>query len=222
MTSSPTMAQPQVAPFEWMTMLAVSVVMIGLSCFHGWSLGMTDTLGFVTGGVCVWLVVREHVANWPIGLANNLIFFLLFLQARIYADMTLQIVYFGLGVFGWWEWVKGGPNHKPLTISLVRRREWIGLICFIPLATWLMDVVLIKVNDAVPFWDSLTTVLSLAAQFLLCLKRLENWFFWIAADIIYVPHIRCRWEILPTSSRAQTANRYRYFSIGQGHGDSLR
>jgi len=115
------------------------------------------------------------------------VFFVLFLQARIYADMTLQIVYFGLGAFGWWEWLRGGPHRQALGISLAKRGEWIGLIFFVPLATGLMDVVLIRVNDSVPFWDSLTTVLSLAAQFLLCLKRLENWFFWIAADLIYVP-----------------------------------
>jgi len=187
MTSSLATARPQVSPLEWTIMLVISAVMLGLSWFSIWSLGMTDTLGFVTGGVCVWLVVREHVANWPIGLANNLVFFVLFLQARIYADMTLQIVYFGLGVFGWWEWLRGGPNRQALTISLSRWGEWIGLTVFIPLAIWSMYLVLIHVNDAVPFWDSLTTVLSLAAQFLLCLKRLENWFFWIAADLIYVP-----------------------------------
>jgi nicotinamide mononucleotide transporter len=43
------------------------------------------------------------------------------------------------------------------------------------------------VQGAAPFWDALTTVLSLAAQYLLSRKRFENWFLWIAADIIYVP-----------------------------------
>jgi nicotinamide mononucleotide transporter len=43
------------------------------------------------------------------------------------------------------------------------------------------------VNGAAPFWDSMTTILSLAAQYLLCRKRLENWLFWIAADVVYVP-----------------------------------
>jgi len=170
-----------------MVLISLAMLMLSLSYFHLWSLGMTDVLGFITGGICVWLVVREHVANWPIGLANNLVFFVLFWEARLYADMTLQVVYFGLGVFGWWEWLRGGPHHEALTISLARRAEWIGLLLFVPLATWLMYLVLVQVNDASPFWDSLTTVLSLGAQYLLCLKRLENWYFWIAADLIYVP-----------------------------------
>ena len=38
-----------------------------------------------------------------------------------------------------------------------------------------------------PLWDGLTTALSLAAQFLLTRKIIENWYLWIAADLIYVP-----------------------------------
>lgn len=38
-----------------------------------------------------------------------------------------------------------------------------------------------------PFWDALTFSISLAAQFLLNRKVLENWILWILADAIYVP-----------------------------------
>ena len=43
------------------------------------------------------------------------------------------------------------------------------------------------VHDIAPFWDALTTCLSLVAQALLNWKKLENWYFWIAADVIYIP-----------------------------------
>jgi nicotinamide mononucleotide transporter len=65
--------------------------------------------------------------------------------------------------------------------------EWLALLGAIPLCTFGLREILIAVNGAAPFWDSLTTVLSLAAQYLLCRKRFENWFFWIAADVIYIP-----------------------------------
>lgn len=168
-------------------MTGVSALLIAASYFHWWPLWMTEVLGFVTGGVCVWLVVREHIWNWPVGLANNIFFFVLFFQSRLFADMGLQVVYFGLGVWGWWNWLYGGENKTTLQVSRATPVEWIALVAFVPLGTWALREILIAANGAAPFWDALTTVLSLVAQYLLCRKRFENWFFWITADIIYIP-----------------------------------
>ncbi|HWI57511.1 MAG TPA: nicotinamide riboside transporter PnuC [Bacillota bacterium] len=168
-------------------MTGISLLVLAASYRSWWSIGVAEAWGFVTGGICVWLVVREHLWNWPIGLANNLFFFLLFLRGRLYADMGLQILYFGLGVYGWRNWVIGGQNRSALKISRTTRNEWVALAVTIPLGTWGLREVLLVVNDAAPLWDSLTTVLSLAAQYLLCRKRFENWAFWIAADLVYVP-----------------------------------
>ncbi len=167
-------------------MLASSALTLAASAFGWWSIAMTEALGFVTGGICVWLVVREHAWNWPVGLANNVFFFILFLQGRLYADMGLQVVYFGLGLFGWWNWVHG-RRDAPLAITRTTRAEWIALAFLVPVGTWALVRVLLAVNGAAPLGDAVTTVLSLAAQYLLCRKRLENWCFWIAADVIYVP-----------------------------------
>jgi len=168
-------------------MIIVSLLMGVASWFHWWSMAMTEVLGFVTGGICVWLVVRQHIWNWPIGLANNIVFFVLFWQSRLYADMGLQVVYFGLGIYGWYQWLYGGANRTELKVTGTTKTEWLALAILIPLGTWGLRELLIAVNGAAPFWDSFTTVLSLAAQYLLCRKRFENWFFWIVADIIYVP-----------------------------------
>ncbi len=168
-------------------MIVLSVSVIIASYRHWWSIGITEAWGFVTGGVCVWLVVREHLWNWPIGLANNIFFFFLFLRGRLYADMSLQIVYLGLGIYGWLNWIFGGKDRASLKISRTSRVEWIVLAAVVPLCTWGMKEILITAKDASPFCDALTTVLSLAAQYLLCRKRFENWWFWIAADVIYIP-----------------------------------
>lgn len=146
-----------------------------------------EVFGFVTGGISVWLTVREHLWLWPIGLANNLIFFALFWHGRLYADALLQIVYFGLTIYGWWNWRYGGVNRTEPWISRTRLWEWAAVALFIPIAAIGFREILIRVQGAAPLWDALTTVLSLAAQYLLCRKRLEHWFIWIAADVIYVP-----------------------------------
>jgi len=165
----------------------VAALAVAASYLSWWSISVTEAWGFATGGVCVWLVVREHLWNWPIGLINNVFFFILFFQSRLYADMALQVVYFALGVWGWMHWVHGGEKHSVITTSRTTRGEWMALFVAIPACTWGFRTILLSLSGAAPFWDSLTTVISLAAQYLLCRKRLENWYFWIAADVIYIP-----------------------------------
>ena len=62
-----------------------------------------------------------------------------------------------------------------------------GCAAFVVAATWGLTLLLGWANDIAPFWDALTTALSLAAQFLLSCKKIENWAFWIAADVVYIP-----------------------------------
>src|SRR5690606_9010457 len=64
-----------------------------------------EVFGFATGGACVWLLVREDVASWPIGLANNLTYLVIFFRARLFADAGLQLVFFAVGVWGWYHWI---------------------------------------------------------------------------------------------------------------------
>jgi nicotinamide mononucleotide transporter len=150
-------------------------------------LALDEVFGFLTGGICVWLVVRQHIANWPIGLVNNCVFFVLFYQKRLYADMGLQVVFFALGVYGWVHWLRRGPQGERLRPVRANRWELLMLLGFVVAATFGLQQLLIAVNGAAPFWDAHTTALSLAAQYLMCRKRIENWLFWIVADAIYVP-----------------------------------
>ena len=168
-------------------MALLSAALLVAAGLQWWPLSMTEALGFATGGSCVWLCVREHIWNWPLGLANNLVFFLLFGHSRLYADMGLQVVYFAFGVYGWWNWVYGGERLGALRISRTPVTEWLVLAALAPLATWGLWAVLVEVQGASPFWDATTTVLSLVAQYLLCRKRLENWLVWIVVDALYVP-----------------------------------
>ena len=67
----------------WAAVL-VSAALVGAS-WRGWfPAPLTETLGFVTGAWCVYLVAVQHIANFPLGIANNLFFLVLFYEARIY------------------------------------------------------------------------------------------------------------------------------------------
>jgi nicotinamide mononucleotide transporter len=146
-----------------------------------------EIAGFVTGAAGVWLTVKRRISNFPIGIANSAMFLVLFATARLWADSGLQILYIALGFIGWWQWLHGGPDRTRLVVG--RCPVWaLGAgIALVSLGTWGLTIGLGEVHDIAPFWDALTTCLSLAAQTLLNWKKLENWWFWIAADLIYVP-----------------------------------
>jgi len=148
---------------------------------------VAELAGFLTGAACVWLTVKAHIANFPVGLANDVFFLLLFLAAGLYADSGLQIVYFALGAVGWWQWLHGGANRTRLDVTRASSRELLVLAALVIVTTWSLTILLEHVDDVAPFWDALTTALSLAAQWLLNTKRIQNWIFWIAADLVYVP-----------------------------------
>lgn len=176
--------RPRIPPHE-VALVLVASGLLGVGAARG-AFAVDEVLGFVTGAACVWLLVHRHIANWPVGIASNAAFFYVFFRSRLYADMSLQLVYTALGVWGWIAWArKGAQGAHP--VARASRLELAGLAVFVPLATLAMREVLLRVNGAAPVWDALTTALSLGAMVLMCRKRLENWLLWIVADVIYVP-----------------------------------
>jgi nicotinamide mononucleotide transporter len=155
--------------------------------WRGWlPYGLTETLGFVTGAACVYLVVRQNVWNFPLGIANNIFFLVLFTRSRLYGDAGLQIVYVALGIQGWLNWLYGGRNRTALQVSRAGGRT-LGVLAVLTLAGTLgLMLVLRAVGGAAPALDAFTTVLSLVAQYMLNRKLIESWYAWITADVIYV------------------------------------
>src|SRR5690242_18776253 len=94
----------------------LSALLLIASWQHKITSAPLEALGFVTGAWCVWLTVKEHIWNFPIGLANSAFYLIVFLQARLFADSTLQILYIILGVYGWYWWLKGGENRTVLKV----------------------------------------------------------------------------------------------------------
>jgi len=144
-----------------------------------------ELFGFVTGIPCVALAVAQRIETFPVGIANNVFFVILFTDARLYADAALQIVYIALGVMGWIAWSKF--KGQALQVSRAGPRLLVGTAVGVGVVTLILIPILRAAHGAAPGWDALTTSMSLGAQLLLNLKRLETWYVWIAVDVIYVP-----------------------------------
>jgi nicotinamide mononucleotide transporter len=146
-----------------------------------------ETIAAITGGISVWLSTRENILSWPTALINVALYTVVFSETRLYADMGLQVIYFALSVYGWYEWLHGGANRTELHVSRTPKRVIVplglaGLVGALALGTLLGRLT----NAALPMLDSTLTSFSLVAQYMMTKKYLENWVVWIALDVVYV------------------------------------
>jgi nicotinamide mononucleotide transporter len=134
---------------------------------------------------CVWLTAEEHIACWPVGIVGCLLYGYVFYHTRLYSDVLLQLYFLVTSIYGWYAWGHGGSGDTALPISrlgLGAGALWLGVIAAgsYLLGRWMKR----RTRAALPYWDAVTTVMSLVAQYLLAGKVLENWVIWIAADVI--------------------------------------
>ena len=139
------------------------------------------------GIVSVWLSVRENIWSWPTAIINVSLYFVIFYRERLYADMGLQVFYAAISVYGWYHWLFGGLDRTELRVSLTPRRLWPLLAVVWAVGSGALGTLLYRNTDAaLPYLDSVLTVGSLLAQWMMTRKYVENWAIWVLLDIAYV------------------------------------
>lgn len=137
----------------------------------------------------VFLAARNHVLTWPIGIIGCILYGFMFYEAKLYADVTLQLFFIVTSAKGWWDWQHVGA--KRLERPIMRMSLKFLCLVYFPASiagTFLYGFILHGWTDAsLPFIDSSVLAFSIAAQFLLMRRKLETWIFWIIVDIVSVP-----------------------------------
>jgi Nicotinamide mononucleotide transporter len=87
--------------------------------------------------------------------------------AKLYADAALQVLFFALGVYGWWLWSAGrAARTSALRVRRTTRHEWAWLSALTSVATAAVATGLALHTDSpVPLWDASVLTLSLAATY---------------------------------------------------------
>jgi nicotinamide mononucleotide transporter len=148
-----------------------------------------EWIAALTGLVCVWLTVKNRLSNWPWGIVSVLAYTVVFWKQHAYASCGLNLLYFfPCCVYGWWFWAKCGPTHNDdLPVRRLSPRmnlAWAGITLALTLAIGLP--IAHFTNDPIPYPDALATGMSIVAQWMQAKKWFENWYYWIAVDVLYV------------------------------------
>jgi nicotinamide mononucleotide transporter len=141
----------------------------------------------ILGALSVYLSVRQNIWSWPTAIINVVVYAVVFFEAKLYADMGLQVIYAVLSVYGWYEWLYGGANRTELHVTRTGPRLGAVLTVIALAGSAALGVLLRGATDAaLPFMDSFLSSTSLVAQWMMTRKKLENWLVWIGVDVLYV------------------------------------
>jgi nicotinamide mononucleotide transporter len=146
-----------------------------------------ETAAFVLGVVNIVLLVRRSIWNYPFALAMVALYAHVFFTAKLYSDALLQIFFFIVNLYGWWQWRRAEAREGDIRVEVMggaERLGWAaGCVVGIALWGWLMH----RFTDAsYPWWDAGVAIVSIAAQIMLAKRRLENWVLWIGVDIVSI------------------------------------
>lgn len=156
-------------------------------------LSYVELIGTLFGLISVYLATKANILTWGTGIVNELFLFILFFQVQLYADMLLQVYFFIVTIYGWYNW-KNTPQKNSITTVNLSDRIWIIILIFFGtlVSGYFFSRIHLylpqyfKIEAAFPYIDSLVLILSITATILLAKKKLETWYLWILIDLICI------------------------------------
>jgi nicotinamide mononucleotide transporter len=144
-----------------------------------------DIVTTVLGLAYILLEYKASVWMWLVGFLMQALGIALYYQKGLYADCVMEFYYLAMTVYGYWKWIAKSPKVGGLPIRHFPKRKvllWILLTAYIwAVIYWLL---ITFTNSNVPMADSFTTALSIVGIWALAHKYLEQWFIWIAVDVV--------------------------------------
>ena len=150
-------------------------------------MSLLEIAAVVTSFLAIWLTAKRRMLCWPINLVACALYFKLFLDVRLYADMVLQAL-FGIGiVYGWVNWARGREDAGVVVVEPLRVAQAVaGLAAGAAGALAIGWFTSHHTDAALPWLDATLSSFSLVAQYWTARRHRESWLMWIAVDVVYV------------------------------------
>ncbi len=143
-----------------------------------------EIIAVILGLISVYLVTRQNVWCYPLGIVSVFLYIFIFYDVKLYADMGLQVFFIVLQAYGWYEWLYGGEGNTELNVAWGTKRIYFFSAIFTVITTAVMGFILHKLTNAsLPYVDSFLAVLSMVAQWMMAKKYIESWILWVIVNI---------------------------------------
>jgi nicotinamide mononucleotide transporter len=145
-----------------------------------------EIAGVVATVVGIWLTTRRLLVCWPVVLAADVIYLVVFYRARLFSDALLQVFFVAFTLYGWWHWWRGVCEEGDVRVVPLSVRGWLAGLAAGVVGAVLLGELMVRVGAALPHLDAALTSYSLVASWWGARKHTANWWLWIAVDLVYI------------------------------------
>lgn len=138
----------------------------------------------------VWAAKKNSLVVFPTGIINTGIYVYLLWKWALLGDMLINAYYVIMSIYGWVLWSKKDTQQNQLPITRMQPKEYLysGWL-FLAAVVFVVVVYLIfgKFTHWTSYVDTGVTGLFFVGMWLMARRKIENWLFWIAGDLISIP-----------------------------------
>lgn len=166
-------------------------------------MGWIEIAGLIAGVAYTLFEILQMRVMWVIGIFSAAAYIIIFYTDGLYAAMGLQAYFLIMSIYGIRQWtimkrtetgeVKKTVGEEKIYFKIPTAKSLMWSLIALTAATAAMyfiikifSTVFSSTPDPYPFWDALSTGLSIIGTYWLSKSYLPQWFLWIAADIILI------------------------------------
>ena len=148
-----------------------------------------EIIAVVFGLLSVWYSKNNNILVFPTGMISTTIFIYLLYKWVLLGDMMINAYYFVMSIYGWFIWTRKENNTVTPITRMNSNEKKIGVLIFLSslMFVYLVYVYFDKWGTITSYIDNLTTAIFFVGMWLMAKRKIENWIFWIIADIITFP-----------------------------------
>ena len=145
-----------------------------------------EIAGFATTLLGIWLTTKRKLLCWPVVLAADILYLVVFYRARLLSDALLQVFFVVFTLYGWWHWWRGYRQEGEVRVAPLALRSMLLAVIAGAAGSFVLGELAKRLHAALPFLDAILTSYSLVASWWGARKHTANWWLWIIVDLTYI------------------------------------
>jgi nicotinamide mononucleotide transporter len=148
-----------------------------------------EFLAVITALAYVVFASQGSLWCWPAAMISTLLYTYIFYDVYLWSDSALQVYYFAMAIYGWWNWSRHIYGEESQEIEIVEYDLYYHLVAITALSVISLIVGYFMANytpSHFPYLDAATTVFAIFATYLVAKRVLENWLYWIVIDLVSI------------------------------------